>query len=147
MPAWSVDGTRVEEVHRAASAAVGRARRGKGPGFILARCPRMEGHFLGDPLLRVFRDPLGQGRMITPPLVRALLSRPVQAALSRLAGLGFIGRTLTLLGLERYLFPRDPLQCAAALLEDEERRSLEEEAGKEIREAVAAAMERRGENA
>jgi hypothetical protein len=36
-----------------------RLRGGGGPALVLAKCPRLDGHFLGDPLLRQARNPLG----------------------------------------------------------------------------------------
>lgn len=147
MPASRVDGTRVERVWKAAGKAVGRARAGRGPSFILASCPRMEGHFLGDPMLRVFREPLRQTREIGPPLLRALVSRPARALAGRLPHLGIIGSTLTLLGLEKYLLEKDPLTRAGSLLDPEIRARVEEEASREVKRAAQTALERRGEYA
>ncbi len=150
MPATRVDGTRVEKVWEAAGRAVERARAGHGPSFILASCPRLQGHFLGDPLLRVFREPLRQTLEIGPPLLRSLFSRPLTALASRVPRLGTIGKTIALLGVERYVLERDPLQRSAALLTEEARRRLEEEARREVAEAVERALEtagRREENA
>ena len=143
MPAYRVDGTRVEAVWGAAQKAVRRARAGKGPSFILASCPRKEGHFLGDPLLRVYREPLSQAVEITPPLLRSLLSKPLAAFPSRLLCMGIIGRTLALLGYEQYLCRRDPLRLAARHLPEETRLRIEAEARDEVDRAVASAMERR----
>lgn len=56
LPVVSVDGREVEAVWRIAERAVDRARRGHGPTFVIARVERMEGHFLGDPLIRVATD-------------------------------------------------------------------------------------------
>ncbi len=140
IPARRVDGTRVDKVWEAAAWAVGRARAGRGPSFILASCPRMEGHFLGDPLLRVFREPIRQTMEIGPPLMRALLSKPVSAAAYRLPRLGTIGRTLTVLGAERCLLKKDPLRRSASLLGEEARRRIEGEARREVEEAVERAL-------
>lgn len=60
VPARRVDGSDAVAVWRAARDAVRRARRGAGPSYLHARCERPEGHFLGDPLLRLVRDPLGE---------------------------------------------------------------------------------------
>lgn len=144
MPAWSVDGTRVEKVWAAAARAVDRARAGRGPSFILASCPRIEGHFLGDPLLRVYREPLRQTMEIGPPLMRALLSRPLSATALRLPRLGTIGKTLAVLGTERYLLKKDPLRRAASLLGDEACRRVEEETRREVEEAVGQALRMTG---
>jgi len=140
LPAFRVDGTRVERVWAAAGKAVGRARAGRGPSFILASCPRMEGHFLGDPMLRVFREPVRQALEIGPPLARALLSRPLSALPARVLNLGIIGKALTTLGVEKYVLERDPLRRAAELLPEEQRLRVEEEVGREVEEAARAAL-------
>ncbi|MBC7252790.1 MAG: thiamine pyrophosphate-dependent dehydrogenase E1 component subunit alpha [Actinobacteria bacterium] len=138
--AFRVDGTRVERVWATAGKAVGRARAGRGPGFILASCPRMEGHFLGDPMLRVFREPVRQTLEIGPPLARALLSRPLAALPARALHMGIIGKALATLGVEKYVLERDPLRRAAALLSEETRRRIEDEASREVEEAARAAL-------
>ncbi len=147
MPAWCVDGTRVDKVWAVAEKAVKRARTGKGPGFILARCPRMEGHFLGDPLLRVYREPMKQAVEIGPPLVRAMLSQPLAAFLGRCGYLGNIGKAIAALGGERYLLDVDPMRRAAKLIPEETRRGIDEEAKSEVAEALARAMEGRRRHA
>ncbi len=143
MPSFRVDGTRVERVWTAAEKAVRRARAGRGPSFILASCPRMEGHFLGDPLLRVYKEPLKQAVEIGPPLAKAAFSRPLSALARRCGYLGNIGRTIATLGGERYLTAIDPLLRAARLVPEESRARIEEEARSEVAEAVARAMEGR----
>ncbi|MBC7246764.1 MAG: thiamine pyrophosphate-dependent dehydrogenase E1 component subunit alpha [Actinobacteria bacterium] len=147
MPACRVDGTCVEAVWEAAGRAVRRARAGRGPSFLLATCPRPEGHFLGDPLLRVYREPLKQTLEIGPPLLRSLFSKPLQAFALRPLYLGIIGKTLAVLGTEKYLLCRDPLCRAARLVPEDTRRRIEEEAREEVARAVAEAMERRERHA
>jgi TPP-dependent pyruvate/acetoin dehydrogenase alpha subunit len=147
MPAHRVDGSRVEKVWTAAGKAVRRARAGRGPSFILASCPRMEGHFLGDPLLRVYEEPFKQTVEIGPPLARAMFSKPLTSLLPRCGYLGNIGRVLATLGGERYLLDTDPMHRAAMLLPEETRARLEEEARIEVAEAVAEAEERRKQHA
>jgi len=147
MPAYRVDGTRVEKVWAAAERAVKKARAGKGPSFILARCPRMEGHFLGDPLLRVYSEPVRQTVELAPGLTRAMFSRPLSALLPRCGHLGYIGRVIATLGGERYLRNLDPLCRSAKLLAEGTRSRLEEEAAREVAAAVADALERRKQHA
>ena len=147
MPARRVDGKRVEAVWAAADRAVRRARAGRGPSFILARCCRMEGHFLGDPLLRVYEEPVKQTAEIAPPLARAMFSRPLAAVVPRCGNVANIGAVIARLGGERYLRNLDPMRHAANLLAAETRGRIEEEAGREVAEAVAEAMEGRGRHA
>jgi len=62
MPAMEIDGTDVEAVWNAAGQGADRARSGNGPTFLLAHCPRLEGHFLMIGQIRTDqdRDPLDQ---------------------------------------------------------------------------------------
>ena len=48
IPAETIDGQDVRAVHAAASRMVARARRGDGPGFLLANTYRFRGHHVGD---------------------------------------------------------------------------------------------------
>lgn len=75
LPYEAVDGRDVEAVWNAAQTAFGRARSGGGPSFILARCGRPEGHFLGDQLVRLAKRPLREGRSSSTAIVRALLAK------------------------------------------------------------------------
>jgi TPP-dependent pyruvate/acetoin dehydrogenase alpha subunit len=54
---YEVDGTDVEAVWKVVNEAISKMRNNEAPQFIHARCVHMEGHFLGDPLLRYYRDP------------------------------------------------------------------------------------------
>ena len=85
IPAERVNGADVEAVWQAAGNAVQKARKGKGPHFLLANCVRPEGHFLGDGLLRLVRRPLGEARQMSGPLVRSV-TRWRGASLAKRAG-------------------------------------------------------------
>jgi len=98
---------------------------------------------MGDPLLRVYRQPLGQAVEIGPPLARAMFSSPLKGAFRRCAYLGGIGRVIAALGGEMLLGGCDPLERASRLMDERVRRGIEEEAAGEVARAVAAAMERR----
>lgn len=50
LPGQTVDGNDVLAVYEAASQAIDRARRGKGPTLLVAQTYRIEGHTVGDPL-------------------------------------------------------------------------------------------------
>jgi TPP-dependent pyruvate/acetoin dehydrogenase alpha subunit len=85
-----VDGLDVEQVWAAAQQAIGRARAGKGPTFLRARCVHLEGHFLGLPLIRITRNPLRELPGLAGPLIRSLL-RPGGGSLrERLAGVRIV---------------------------------------------------------
>jgi pyruvate dehydrogenase E1 component alpha subunit len=58
LKAFEVDGADVLAVSSVAGAALKHARDGEGPAFIWAHCVHLEGHFLGDGLLDMFRRPI-----------------------------------------------------------------------------------------
>ena len=92
-----VDGTDVETVWRAAREMIDRARGGRGPAFLRATCVRPEGHFLGDPLIRIARRPLAELKSRVGPLTSAAFSTDGASITQRAASLGkivsMIGRT------------------------------------------------------
>ncbi len=53
-------GDRVEDVYAAAGDLIRRARSGAGPGFLHVSCHRPAGHFEGDPIVRLLKNPRGQ---------------------------------------------------------------------------------------
>jgi pyruvate dehydrogenase E1 component alpha subunit len=142
MPAAEVDGSDVEAVWKAAGRGAARARGGDGPAFLLARCSRIEGHFLGDPLLRAVRKPLRQMKEMTGPLVRSVLAKKGLPLRKRAAGLSaaisLIGQTAKEQRGER----RDPLEIARGRLSKEPGRldELHAEVDREIARAVETAL-------
>jgi pyruvate dehydrogenase E1 component alpha subunit len=82
-----VDGTDVLAVHEAAATLVGRARDGKGPGFLRATCPRLDGHFLGDPLVRQAQSPIAEGADTLKKVVGAAMSSSGAGTVSRLGSM------------------------------------------------------------
>jgi len=138
------DGLRADRVWRCAGEAFARARRGGGPTFIHARCAHLEGHFLGDPLLRVFQDPAGEIGRISVPLARAAFSEG-GGVLDKATALGRIARSLSAIGLNTYMPHLDPLKVSARLVGVEERQRITREARAEVEEAVVRALERSGQ--
>ncbi len=61
LDAVGVDGTDAVAVQEAADRLIHRARDRAVPAFLLASCPRLDGHFLGDPVVRIARSPIGEG--------------------------------------------------------------------------------------
>ena len=92
-----VDGADVESVWRAAGEMVDRARGGRGPAFLRATCVRPEGHFLGDPLIRIARRPLAELKPRIGPLASATMSTEGASIAQRVESLGkimsMLGRT------------------------------------------------------
>jgi TPP-dependent pyruvate/acetoin dehydrogenase alpha subunit len=93
----TVDGADVEMVWRAAGEMIDRARGGRGPAFLRATCTRPEGHFLGDPLIRIARSPLAELKPRLGPLASATTSAGGAPIAQRVGSLGritaMLGRT------------------------------------------------------
>ena len=139
LPAVEVDGTDVEAVWQAAGEAILRARRGGGPGYLHASCVRPEGHFLGDPLQRIVRRPVGELKSRIGPLSRAVTSSRGAGAADRAASLpgitGMLARAVAMRG-------RDPLARLRARLRVDagELEAVEREVEAAVRAAVEAAV-------
>jgi pyruvate dehydrogenase E1 component alpha subunit len=134
MTAAAMDGSDVESCWTAAGDAINKAREGRGPVFLLAECPRMEGHFLGDPLLR------WDVVKISVPLTGALFTQPGATMGERLHSMGTL---LTALGSARVgdrAMRRDPLDAARGKLGRQEANAIEAEVEIEMKKVVEAAL-------
>jgi pyruvate dehydrogenase E1 component alpha subunit len=144
LPVLEAEGTDVEAVRDTALEAFTRARQGGGPSFLLARCPRMEGHFLGDPLLKAAREPARQIRGMAIPLVRSVLAGEGASRLKRLSGLGSILASMGKTAKERWdQKGDDPVEKAEKKLEKDHVLSVQikKDVDEEIRKALEAALE------
>lgn len=143
LPAERIDGSDVAAVSVAARRAFARARDGRGPSFLLARCRRVEGHFLGDPLYRVVDSPADEAQRLGPQFRRALLARP-RAPAARARALASLASTIGLAAVERRLRRRDPLAVARRRLPRPTAEAVEREAAEEVADAVSSALARAG---
>jgi pyruvate dehydrogenase E1 component alpha subunit len=140
IPAEEVDGADVEAVWHAAGEAILRARRGGGPGYIHASCVRPEGHYLGDPLLRIVRSPVGELKDRVGPLTRAVISPKGAGIGDRAASLGGItGMLARAAGMRG----RDPVRRMRDRLpaDDPQLEKLEREIDSAVEAAVDAAVD------
>jgi pyruvate dehydrogenase E1 component alpha subunit len=138
MIALKVDGTDVYRVWEAARQGISQARKGKGPSFLLASCPRLEGHFLGDPLLRIFRQPVKQVKELAGPMLRSLQARRGASLLKRFAGMGAIMSLIGLTAGEKYWKKNDPVEKLRRQIKSEKSslKKINEEVEEEIRFAL-----------
>ncbi|MGZ4507588.1 MAG: thiamine pyrophosphate-dependent dehydrogenase E1 component subunit alpha [Blastococcus sp.] len=139
LPVRRVDGGNVTAVWWSARRAVGRARRGAGPTFLIASCPRLAGHMAGDPLGRMAQALGALGREL-PPLVAAVRTTPGAPLRHRLRALTGIGTRLALVSLDVRGSRRDPVRRAARRLPREDAVRLDELARGEVAAAVSAAL-------
>jgi pyruvate dehydrogenase E1 component alpha subunit len=136
IPARSVDGADVVAVWQAAGRAVRRARHGGGPGVLVARVSRPEGHFLGDRLLALTRDPHAMAPELRP-MLSALRASGGAAAPARMHSLERLLRTVGTLGAGR--LRGDPLVRARRRLHPATADLVEQDTRAEIDEALRRA--------
>ncbi len=139
MPAVRVNGAWVDQVWRTAGELIGNARRGKGPGFLVASCWRPTGHFEGDPLVRAAAHPASmKGEM--PDMIGALRDPNGGPRRARLAGLLAMTATVGRMKTDRLAKSADPLRAAARHLPADTRQRITAVAAAEIDDAVASAL-------
>ncbi len=138
----SVDGSDVRRVHTAAGRLLDRARAGKGPGFLHVACHRPDGHFEGDPLVMLLREPARMTGEWAPGLKAAATDPAGGSTMARSAGL----RTIASRGMRAAWdwgrrSRRDPLRRTRALLDDDVADAIDRKEAEPIAEAARHARE------
>ena len=143
MRAESVNGRDVREVHRVAGKLIERARRGKGPSFLLATCPRLDGHFLGDPLIRMAKKPIAEGKDTFGKVVTSAMSRGGGGLTDRAGG---VTRIMSVMAKARRGTTRetrsDPIIKARKAMKKRqaERDRIDAEVAAEVEKAIGDAL-------
>ena len=139
MPAQKIDGTKVLSVWHAAQKAINHARAGGGPSFLLATCFRPEGHFLGDPLLRVARHPVQEMKKMAGPLLKSVARLRGASPLQRTGGLGRVTAVIGKTTRQQLLKQKDPLQMLRKELKTQpyQFKALQERVAAEIAAVVS----------
>jgi len=142
MPAKEIDGTDVEMVWLAAHKAIDEARRGEGPSFLLTHCSRPDGHFLGDPLIRITRNPLKEMKDMAGPLLKSVLKPKGAAVRERTDSLSSVTSLLGQTTKTQFFNHDDPLELLRKKLKSDKKRleQLEEEIEHEIEQIVMTAL-------
>ena len=142
MPATKIDGTDVEAVWSAAHEALQRARGKKGPSFVHATCLHSEGHFLGDPLLRIARNPVKEMKKIAGPLLKSVTKVKGASVTKRTGGLCTVTSLISKTTKEQVFNQKDPLRIVRGKLKAEKVRlqALEDKINEEIRNVVAEVL-------
>jgi pyruvate dehydrogenase E1 component alpha subunit len=151
MPAMDIDGADVEAVWKSAGEALKRARAGKGPTFVLASCPHPQGHFLGDPLLRIARNPVKEIKKVAGPMMKSITRVKGGSIAGRTGGLGKVSALIGQTTREQMFGRKDPLKKVRRKLKADKAllKKTEQRIGKEVHQIVLAAlnrMDRSGEN-
>lgn len=142
LEAVEIDGTDVETVWKTAKTAVDKAREGRGPTFIHACCYHIEGHFLGDPLLRLARNPITEMGKMAGSLIKAATKLKGTSLKERGRGLGTITSLLGKTTRELRGKQKDPVALTRKKLKSDPDRlqKLEDDVKKEIENVVEAAL-------
>ncbi|MFH1434793.1 MAG: thiamine pyrophosphate-dependent dehydrogenase E1 component subunit alpha [Pseudomonadota bacterium] len=142
LAAWDVDGTDAMAVWNAAGEAFERSRKGKGPGFLRFTCPRLDGHFIGDPMIRTAKSPLGEGGETLGKIMSAALTRGGAGIGARVRSMSHMMRTMRKATKDRRESKGDPIvRCRRDLKKRaEEVEKIEEEIERRVGEAVEKAL-------
>ena len=142
IPAAQIDGTDVEAVWHAASDAIRHARAESRPAFLSAACAHPDGHFLGDPLLRIARHPVQEMKKVAGPLFKSVTQAKGGSVAKRTGGLGRVSALIGQTTKEQFSSRKDPLKATRRKLKTEKARleRLEESVNEEIRRAVDEAL-------
>jgi pyruvate dehydrogenase E1 component alpha subunit len=143
VPAVEVDGLDVSAVWEAACSAIQRARSGRGPTFLNARCVHLEGHFLGFQLLELVRYPLRELPRAAVPLTRSFFQSGGGSLRERMDGLKtVVGTVLSAVRDPRCDPNNDPVIRARAALKSNSVRlhELENRIEKEMGDILTAAL-------
>lgn len=138
LPVRTLDGRDVTSVWKAAGWAIDRARRGRGPTFLLMRCRRPRGHFEDDQLVRAVRHPVELARLM-PDLMRKSVA-PGAGVRHRIGAWGTVIATILRVAADQWLSRWDPLRRSRPRVGKEKASELEVRARSEIDAAVDAAL-------
>jgi len=140
-----VKGADVRAVNRIAGRMINRIRRRREPAFLHARCFRPDRHFLGDPLLRVVDDPIGQAREIGGPLAAAARRSGPAGRIEQLRAATDLGRRVatTAAGQARWR-QRDPVRRAERHLDSDVAAALKQRVDAEVAATAQRVLELAG---
>jgi pyruvate dehydrogenase E1 component alpha subunit len=141
LPSMRVDGLDAAAVRDVAGRAIERARAGKGPSFLCAAVARLDGHMVGDPLVRMSTRPNASDRARV---------RPIIAEATATSGGGLGARAGALLELARVSLAarkggrgrgNDPIRRMRRRITRKNADRIDEEVAREMEAAVASAQE------
>ena len=138
--ARTADGGDPEAVHEEVGMLVAAARSERRPGFLLARCPRLDGHMAGLLMDRLADRPLREGAGLLGQVAAAAVSRG-GGLREKAASLTVMGRSLARARRDRRGNREDPLRRARKRLTRAEAERVEQEAAAEFQQVRELALE------
>lgn len=142
MNAVEIDGSDVETVWESVKEPIKNAREKNEPSFIHAHCYHSEGHFLGDPLLQVARNPLGEMKKMAGSMIKSITKIKGASLKERTNTLSSISSLIGKTAKERRVPGKDPLEITRnKLLHDESKlNQIEQEVQAEIKAVIDDVM-------
>jgi TPP-dependent pyruvate/acetoin dehydrogenase alpha subunit len=143
IPAEKIDGADVVAVWNATRLAIVGARGGKGPAFFHMHCFRPEGHFLGDPLIRIARHPVKGMKPLAGPLLKSVTTRKGTTLKGRSESLREVVTSIWKTMKDQLDKKQDPVKRAREKLVSEKARleKMEQAVREEIQTAVRTAVQ------
>lgn len=144
MNSHEIDGSDVVAVWDAAQSAIERARKGDGPSYLHMHCYRPEGHFLGDPLIRITKHPLREMKELAGPLLKSVAKKKGTSWGQRAGSLRSMSSLLGKTAKNQRIKEKDPLVMLRQKISTEKERlvTMEREVKEEIQSAVNKALQR-----
>ena len=143
IPAEEIDGADVATVWNTTKPAIDGARKGKGPAFFHMHCFRPEGHFLGDPLIRIARHPVKGMKPLAGPLLKSVTKVKGTSLKGRSESLREVITTIGTTMKKQFDKKQDPVKRTRTKLVSEKVRlqKLERDVRDEIQTAVRTTLE------
>ncbi len=141
-----VDGSDVLAVWDAVKSAIEQARQGDGPSYLHMHCYRPQGHFLGDPLIRITRHPVKEMKELAGPLLKSVAKITGSSMRQRAGSLKSVSALLGKTMKSQLFKQKDPLELLRQKIKSDKERlkKIEKEANEEIQEAVDRAFQMAG---
>jgi pyruvate dehydrogenase E1 component alpha subunit len=139
---FETDGLDAEAVYKAAGRALHETRTGKGPAFLLTTVSRLDGHYLGDLLVRMADHPIGEGAETFQKAIGAALAPRGGGIGARMRSMAGMMTTLNAARRDKRDGKRDPLVRARRALSRQSREAarIDEEIASEVQANLEAAM-------
>jgi TPP-dependent pyruvate/acetoin dehydrogenase alpha subunit len=140
------NGDKVKDVYAAAGRLVDKARNGDGPGFLYVTCHRPAGHFEGDPIVRLVRDPKGMAEAWGPSIMASVQMETGGSMETRTAGIATLAKRGARAGRDWAVNSRkDPVRRARSLIEESAAERIEKRLREEVTDADTEARRIVGE--
>jgi len=132
----------VESVANSVKSIIKNIRMKQRPAFLRANCIHLEGHFLGDPLLRFKRTPIKQLRAQGIPMVKSAVKLKGASIKERLSSVKNIVKVIGSSTKDHFWDKKDPLQITRKKLSEnqDQLNVLEETVKSEINVVLESVM-------